>query len=66
VSAPDIKVDHCPSKVELSNIKIKDSDILDLFPKINDALIKQLVAKDCYEPYPDELINEFTAQLVFA
>lgn len=63
VSASDIKVNFCSSKVELSNIKIKDTDILNLFPRINEVVIKNLVANGCYEPYPDELINEFIAQI---
>jgi hypothetical protein len=61
-----LQINGTTGKVELSNIKIKDTDILDLFPQLKDALIKQLMAKDCYEPYPDGLSNEFAAQLVFA
>ncbi|PMD24355.1 hypothetical protein NA56DRAFT_700843 [Hyaloscypha hepaticicola] len=60
-----LQINGTTGKVEESGIKIEDTEILDLFPQLRGALIKQLTGLKCYAPYPDGLINEFTAQLIF-
>lgn len=60
-----LQINGTTGKVEESGIKIEDTEILDLFPQLRGALIKQLTGLKCYASYPDGLINEFTAQLIF-